>query len=93
MIWRWAATVAAIAALAALILLFKAWGWPGTRHFAVGVAVIVLVACQWLLLAFRRWRLSLGMPVLAFALLALEALMLDPMPDCRAGCTLVVVPE
>jgi hypothetical protein len=87
--WKWLAVGAGVFSVPIAFLLFQAWGSKTVTHSVVGWLLGAILAGQFTALITRRWRASLLAPVLAVALLFIEAQWLDPF-DCSRGCTLVV---
>ena len=91
---RVSAITVAVVSLALLVWLLISDGVHFGRPHDTAVAVVVFTLClaQIPALWLRRWGWSLGALAMAFALITLDATVLDPRPDCSKGCTIVLLP-
>lgn len=89
--WKWLAVGIGALSVPIAFLLFQAWGSGTVTHSVVGWLLGAILAGQFTALITRRWRTSLLAPVLAVAVLFIEAQWLNPF-DCSQGCTLVAMP-
>ncbi|WP_029937147.1 hypothetical protein [Sphingomonas sp. UNC305MFCol5.2] len=88
--WKWLAIGVGALSVPVAFLLFQAWQYDDSIvHSAVGWLLGAILAGQFTALVVRKWRVSLLAPVLAFAVLFIDAQWLEPF-DCSQGCTLVV---
>lgn len=88
--WKWLAIAIGLASLAVALPLHQSWGYGlAPAHAIAGWVLAAILAAQLTALLLRKWRLSLLGPLLALAVLFVDAQWFGI--DCSKGCNFIVV--